>query len=109
MKVFDINTEDHTIILIPRFYPTSSINIVIKKEGSSASFSDIISNGAYSIIDGYLYVYLDNSEFNEILSNNSKYEIKITQNEKIVYRGKAIATDQNTEDYKITKDVYTYE
>ncbi len=109
MKVFDINTVNHTIILIPRFYPTSSINIVIKKEGSSASFSDIILNDAYSIIDGYLYLYLDNSEFNEILSNNSKYEIKITENENIVYRGKAIATNQNTEDYKITKDVYTYE
>lgn len=109
MKVFDINTVDHTIISIPRYYPTSSINIVIKKEGSNVSFIDTISNDAYNITNGYLYVYLDNSEFNGILSNNSKYEIKITENENIVYRGKAIATNQNTEDYKITKDVYTYE
>ncbi len=109
MKVFDINIQEHTIILIPRFYPTSTINVNVYKEGSNTVYNKILSSEDYIINNGYLSFILSESMFIELLCNNCKYEIKITENDNVVYRGKAIATNQNTEDYKLTKDVYIYE
>jgi len=109
MKVFDINIQEHTIILIPRFYPTSTINVNVYKEGSNTVYNKNLSPENYIINNGYLSFILNESNFIELLCNNCKYEIKITENDNVVYRGKAISTNQNTEDYKLTKDVYIYE
>lgn len=109
MKVFDINIQEHTIILIPRFYPTSTINVYIYKEGSNSAYKEDLTSEDYIINNGYLSFILNDNNFIDLLCNNCKYEIKITENDNVVYRGKAIATDQNTEDYKLTKDVYIYE
>jgi hypothetical protein len=47
--------------------------------------------------------------FNHIFTENDKFEIKITENNEVVYRGKLFCTAQTPQQYSQTKDIYIYE
>ena len=38
-----------------------------------------------------------------------KYQMKIHESDEDVFRGKILCTTQETQDYKLTKDLYYYE
>ena len=43
----------------------------------------------------------------EVLESD-RYSIKIVEDSNIIYRGNVFCTSQNIQDYKLTKDKYTY-
>ena len=101
MKVVNPNDGSHTIQLIPRFYPFNSLVLELKDEQTKIA---VIVTNTYIVSDGVMTI---NFDFD--FTNKEKFEIKITENDNVVYRGKIIATTQESQDYKLTKDLYFYE
>ena len=107
MIVFNPDLTFQTITFIPRLEYNSNITITIINEFTKSVFTDLINFDASFLQDGILT--FNNLEIQDI-SNGNKYSIKIEDdNNNILFRGKAIATNQQTQEYKDTKDVYIYE
>jgi len=100
MKVVNPNETEHTIKLIPRFYPTDALVLNLYNEFTTIS-TDV--DNIYIVTDGDLFITFDFD-----FENNSKYQIKITEADEVVYRGKLIATTQDPQEYKLTNNVYYY-
>ena len=100
MKIVNQNNTTHEIKLIPRFYPTNELVLELKNE--STQVKTVVDN-SYTISDGYLTLTFDFT-----FQNKDRFEFKLTENE-IVFRGKIYATSEDTQDYKQTNGVYTYE
>jgi len=97
MKVVNPNDTEHTIVLIPRYYPVDAITFSLFNEATQTS--ENIDN-TYTITDGNLSIV-----FEYTFTENTKFQIKLDESE-IVYRGKLIATSQIPQDYKLTDNVY---
>jgi hypothetical protein len=99
-KVLDFNDTSHSISLIPRYYPDSAVTFELYNESTKeitvVSNTYIVSNGLFTLSFDYTF------------KNKEKYQIKLEENS-IVFRGKLIITDQNTQEYRLTKDLYYYE
>ncbi len=95
-----VNPEDteHTILIIPRYYPDSGVTLSLYNEATQET--ETVTND-YEIIDGNMFV---NFEFT--FSDNANYQLKISEGEEVVYRGKIFATTQDPQDFKLTSNVY---
>lgn len=100
MKVVNPNNVNHTIDLIPRSYVTP---VILELYNEVTKVTTEVSNVS-TLSDGILSLNFDFS-----FSENDKYQIKVSNGTEILYRGKLIATTQNPQDYKLTKDLYFYE
>ncbi len=100
MKVVNPNDSEHNLVLIPRYYPADAITMSLFNETTQTS-EDI--DNIYTITDGNLFL-----TFEYTFTENSKFQIKLTDEAGVVYRGKLIATSQNPQEYKLTNNVYYY-
>lgn len=80
MKVINPNDTSHTLEFIPRFYP-DDITIFELKDEVTKEIIEL--THTYANFNGILYVYFDYT-----FTNKQKFQIKITQVNDIVYRGK---------------------
>jgi hypothetical protein len=99
MKVFDSN-KNHVLKFVPRFYNLPTL-LELKSEFdnekvSSSLISTTEVNGYYELSFSYTF------------KNKDKGEIIIKSNEDIIYRGSYIVTNQNTQNFKLNTDTYTY-
>lgn len=103
MNILPPTATSHTLKIIPRYYTEDDLVMTLFNEESKVETDYVIEP---VVLDGYMYI-----SFVQGFVNNSNYQIKIHLNNDIVYRGKLFITDQssNTQDYKITKDVFIYE
>jgi hypothetical protein len=101
MKVVLPIISTHLIVLIPRFYPLNALTLELKNEVNGVISFNIPN---YLIENGKMYV-----SFNHIFTENDRFEIKITENNEVVYRGKLFCTAQTPQQYSQTKDIYIYE
>lgn len=101
MIVINPNNTAHVIKLIPRFYPTDAI--VFNLYNETLQTSENLDN-EYMIVNGIMSIGFDLE-----CVEGAKYQIKITENDTVIFRGKLFATTQNTETFKATKDLYYYE
>lgn len=110
MKIVDPNEEDHVITIIPRNNEIAGIVLELYNETTkqvsifNSTFADTIS---YSYVDGVGYVSLTTG-----FEDKQKYSFKMycsLVQDNIIYRGKILATTQEAQDYKLTKDLYFYE
>ena len=100
MKVVAVGSAN-TISLVPRFYPTTALVVSLYNEADRATATPA---NTYAILNGYLSI-----TFTYTFVAKDKFQIKVTEGTNVVYRGKIIATDQETQDYKITDGIYIYE
>jgi hypothetical protein len=100
MKVLMPKNESHTIKLHPRFYPSGVLNCKFSKDGAH-TFTDLIPT--YSVLNGVM-----NLAFELKGAEGDKYTLKLTENEKIVYRCRLFFTSQKPQDYKTTNQKYIY-
>jgi hypothetical protein len=100
MKVVNPEDTDHIIDLIPRYYPSDNITLSLFNEATKVT--ENIDN-TYTITDGVLFL-----SFEYTFTENEKFQIKLSEDTEIVYRGKLIATSQTPQDYKLTNNVYFY-
>jgi hypothetical protein len=101
MKVVNPNNSNHTINIISRFYPTLNIDLLLYNESTQVEANVI---NTYIIQDGYVYV-----NFDFIFLENDRFRIEILQGNDIIYRGKLIATAEETQNYQTDNNEYYYE
>ena len=101
MKVVNPNDTTHVIKLIPRLYEITSIDLSLYNEATQVTTTV---TDAYSITNG-----ISTLTFDFTFEENDKYQFKLVNGSNVVYRGKLIATTQDTQEYKLTNGLYTYE
>lgn len=100
MKILNPQNTTHTITLQPRFDPTTDLVLEFTNEVSKVT--NVLVN-TYIFASGVLTISFDL----EVIESD-RYSIEIKENSKVIYTGNAFCTSQNIQDYKLTKDKYTY-
>ena len=100
MKIVNTTDTTHNISLIPRYYPYSAVTFELYNEATKEI--TIVPN-TYSVTNGVFILTFDYT-----FTDKDKFQIKLEENS-VVYRGKLIVTDQNTQEYKLTDNLYYYE
>ena len=95
MKVVNPANTNHTIIIIPRYYSYGSIVV---------SFNNETITSTHVLNDGLLSV-----NFNYDFVEGDKFKIKIKDSGEVLYNGMLIATSQDPQTFKASKDLYYYE
>ncbi len=130
MNIINPTDPIHEIKIIPRFTPTAGLELELFNEETKAvttvdfQFVEyylllqsgdflLLQDGSYFVtktespyyyLDGYLYL-----NFELDILEGQKFQIKITENNNVLYRGKLMATSQPTQTFKASKDLYYYE
>ena len=84
----------------PRFNPSTDLVLDLTNEVSKVK--TVIAN-TYTFVAGVV-----NITFDLVVNESDRFSIEIQENSKVIYRGNAFCTSQNVQDYKLTKDKYTY-
>lgn len=100
MKVLIPSNTSQIMIIEPRFYPSSGIVLELYNEATKETLTIV---NSYLVLDGVMTVLFD-LETNE----GDSYQVKILEGTEVVYRGKAFATDQVPQDYKLSNGLYIY-
>lgn len=100
IQVLPTDTE-HSISFIARYKPTIDLDVALYNEASQI---ETIVESTFSTVDGLTTVSFD---FN--FAENDKYQLKISDVDGVMFRGKIVATVQTAQDFKQTKDLYYYE
>jgi len=100
LKILNPQNTTHTITLQPRFDPTT--NLVLELTNEVSKVTSVLIN-TYTFVSGVL-----NITFDLVVNESERFSIEIQENSKVIYRGNAFCTSQNIQDYKLTKDKYTY-
>lgn len=101
MKVVNPNSTTHLIGIIPRYYGFGVT--VLSLKNLSENVSDEVAH-TIQMVSGFADITFDYA-FNE----RDKYSITLTEGDEVVYRGLLFATDQETQDFDITKNYFSYE
>ncbi len=100
MNILNPNNSTHTLKIIPRFYPMGDVILELKSEETKAISQLTITP---TISNGYMFL-----QFEKTFKNASNWQVKVTEESEIVYRGKIFVTSQSadTQNYKTTKDIF---
>ena len=90
----------HIIDLIPRYTPDDSITLNLYNEATQV-FTDVVNT--FTFLNGILQITFD---FTFVEGDN--YQLKLTDINGVVFRGKIYTTLQATQDFKATKDKFNY-
>lgn len=101
MKVVNPNNSSHTIKLISRYYPTTNLSLLLYNESTQVE-SDVLNT--YIIQDGYLHL-----DFDFTFLENERFRIELVEQNNVIYRGKLIATAEETQNYLADNNEYYYE
>lgn len=99
MKVVNPNNNTHAISIIPRSYVEP---IVLELYNEVTQIETIVAN-SITVTDGILLITFDFT-----FSEGDKYQIKLSKDSEILYRGKLLATSQDPQKYKLTNGIYFY-
>ncbi len=109
MKIINPNDANHTVKLIARVKDVST-PLDFELYDESERVTESISSDTFSVINGYLIWEFASADFSTItISSNSTYQLKVSDNSVVIYRGKVFATTQATQEYKLTEGLYSYE
>ena len=109
MKVIDlrIHATESFFYFVPRVKGATfgNVTLAITNETTKKEIANTVLS--FSEADGLAFIEFDHAG---LISLKERFSIKITNEttSEIIYRGKAICTDQDTEDYLITKDLFYY-
>jgi len=101
MKVVNPNNASHTIGVIPRYYGFTgavlTLSNLAKDEEEAVAFTSSVAGGVVEIVFDFAFTERD------------KYTLKLTEGTEVVYRCQLFATEQETQDFDITVNYYSYE
>ena len=100
MNILNHNNTTHILKIIPRFYLMGDVVLELKSEETKAISQLTITP---RISNGYMFL-----QFEKAFEKASNWQVKVTEESEIVYRGKLFVTDQtaDTQHYKTTKDIF---
>jgi len=99
MIVLYPNSEAHIFKIIPRSYDFEELSFYLTNEETGETTDEPI---FYVLENGYLSCVLE-----KILSNNTNYTLKVSNENFVFFRGKIFVTNQETQNFRITKDYLT--
>jgi hypothetical protein len=100
MIVLNPENTTHIINFIPRLHPTV---VELSLYNETTQETTIVDNEC-GTINGVSSLHFD-FDFLE----NQKFQIKLTEDNEVVYRDKIFVTSQTPQEFKATKDHYYYE
>ena len=100
MKILNPDTTTHIITLQPRFEPTT--DFVVEFTNMDSKVVTVVDD-IYTYTSGVL-----NLMFDFTCLESEQYFIKITESDIVIFRGSIFCTNQDPQDYKISKDKFTY-
>lgn len=100
MNVVNPNNTTHTLTLIPRFYVSGKVVLLVYKESTQVE-TDV--ENFYLIDKGYLSITFD---FN--FEDRDKYQYKLVSDNEVIYRGLIFATSEEKENYLTDNNTYTH-
>ena len=101
MKVVNISDTSHSIEFIPRLYNVIGTTLLLTNEANKEEYTITHTiSGSESIIT---------LSFDYTFTEGDRFQIKLSNETEVIYRGRLIATDQTPQNYNATKDYYTYE
>jgi hypothetical protein len=98
--VIDPSNSIHTLSVVPRFYPTTSLVVALYNEATNVTATP---TATYVITNGKLDI-----TFTFTFAENDRHQLKVTEGTQVVYRGKTLTTSQEPQDFKLTNGLYTY-
>ena len=102
MHIVNSNDTTHTLRLIPREYTLLDVTLILTSEADGTYYtvanSFITTDGIMAVT--FDYDFTEKQRFSFILED---------VNDNIIYRGKIICLNDNTQDIKQTNDYYVYE
>ena len=98
--VIDPSNSTHTLSVVPRFYPTTSLVVALYNEATNVTATP---SATYVITNGKLDI-----TFTFTFAENDRHQLKVTEGTQVVYRGKTLTTSQEPQDFKLTNGLYTY-
>lgn len=90
----------YALSIIPRYYPSGVVNLNIK---DTTTGYDNTQEVGYSVVNGVL-----SFTFELETTNETRYQVTLSEGTEIVYRGIAIYTTQDTQEYLLTNDKYYF-
>tara|TARA_R110002153_G_scaffold249758_1_gene406224 strand:- start:18 stop:392 length:375 start_codon:yes stop_codon:yes gene_type:complete len=90
----------YALSIIPRYYPLTALSFNIKDTTTGYDNTQEVS---YSIVNGVL-----SFTFSLETTNETRYQVTLSEGTEVVYRGIAIYTTQNTQEYQLTNDKYYF-
>lgn len=100
MKVVSPDSGSHIIAVIPRYYGFA--DAVLTLSNLSKDVDEEVAH-TEQLADGVLDISFDYA-FNE----GEKYTVKLMESNEVIWRGNLFATTQETQDFDITKNYYSY-
>jgi len=100
LKILNPDNTTHIITLQPRFEPTA---VLVVEFTNKVSKVITIADDIYTYDKGVMNIMFDFT-----CLEGEQYFIKITKNETVIFRGSIFCTNQEPQDYKITKDKISY-
>lgn len=101
MKLVNPIDTSHLIAIIPRQY--SYTDLVLELYNEETQVSEIVDN-TFSTLDGLLTIAFDYD-----FIDGQKFQIKITEDTEVIYRGKMFVTTQSPQTFKASNELYYYE
>jgi hypothetical protein len=100
MKVLLPSNTTHDITIEPRYFTTSTISLEIYNESNrDVTTQDI----TYTVNGGVMIATFDLN-----VLEGDKFTFKMMEDGNVIYRCKAFGTEQDPQEYKLTKDKYKY-
>ena len=90
----------YALSIIPRFFPSGVLSLNIK---DTTTGYDNTQSVDYSVVSGVL-----SFTFSLETTSETRYQVTLSEGTEIVYRGIAIYTTQNTQEYLLTNDKYYF-
>ena len=100
--IINPNNATHTLRIIPRYNPAGSLLLTIKDTTRDIVETIALSSYAFTTTGGIEF------DFDFTATSETRYQLTITEDTEVVYRGIAIATAQDTQEYKLTNDKYYF-
>lgn len=101
MKVVNPANTTHSIKLVPRYYSSDTLTLLLinqtTKEQTTVAQTNTTVNG------------LTTFTFDFTFAERDKFTFKITDLNGVIFRGDIFATSQATQDFNILDNYYTYE
>ena len=100
MVVVNSTEDTHRPKVVPRFAPSSIVVLELYNETTREVSTP---SNLYLYIDGIMTF-----TFNFTFDEDSKYQMKVTEDGNVVFRGKLIAINQDAQNYDPSQGLYTY-
>lgn len=99
MNVVNPDNPQHTLTIIPRFYPAGDVQLLVYNETTKEEVEHTLTP---TVADGYMTLV-----FTQDLADGYYFRVTLKSNNEIVYRGKMFCTaSDNLQDFKLTKNYY---